>query len=49
MPYTNGDGVHVYYESFGDGLPIAFLHPWSINRYIWSFQLLNTCSKLSIN
>ena len=40
MPYINRDDVNVYYESFGAGLPIVFLHPWSTNRYIWSFQLL---------
>ena len=40
MPYINRDGVNVYYESFGTGLPIVFLHPWSTNRYIWTYQLL---------
>ena len=40
MPYVTRDGVKVYYESFGQGLPIVFLHPWSTNRYIWTNQLL---------
>lgn len=40
MPYVNRDGVNIYYESYGSGLPIVFLHPWSTNRYIWTFQLL---------
>ena len=40
MPHVNRDGVNVYYESFGQGTPIVFLHPWSTNRYIWSNQLL---------
>ena len=40
MPYVNRNGVNVYYESFGQGQPIVFLHPWSTNRYIWSNQLL---------
>ncbi len=40
MPHINRDGVKVYYESFGQGLPIVFLHPWSTNRYIWTNQLL---------
>jgi 3-oxoadipate enol-lactonase len=40
MPYINRDGVKVYYESFGQGLPIVFLHPWSTNRYIWTYQFL---------
>ncbi|MDP6183988.1 MAG: alpha/beta hydrolase [Gammaproteobacteria bacterium] len=40
MPYVNRDGVNVYYESLGQGLPIVFLHPWSTNRYIWANQLM---------
>ncbi len=40
MPHVNRDGVNVYYESFGQGVPIVFLHPFSTNRYIWSNQLL---------
>jgi len=41
MPHVNRDGVNVYYESFGQGVPIVFLHPFSTNRYIWSNQLLD--------
>jgi 3-oxoadipate enol-lactonase len=40
MPHIQRDGVKVYYESFGQGLPIVFLHPWSTNRYIWANQLM---------
>ncbi len=39
MPTIHRKGVNVYYESFGQGLPIVFLHPWTTNRYIWSNQL----------
>ncbi len=39
MPHVNRQGVNVYYESFGKGLPIVFLHPWTTNRYIWANQL----------
>ena len=39
MPTINRQGVNVYYESFGQGLPIVFLHPWTTNRYIWSNQI----------
>ncbi len=41
MPSINRKGVNVYYESFGQGLPIVFLHPWTTNRYIWSNQLFD--------
>ena len=40
MPHINRNGVKVYYESFGSGTPIVFLHPWSTNRFIWAFQLM---------
>ena len=44
MPHITRNGVNVYYESFGQSSngspPIVFLHPWSTNRYIWSFQIL---------
>lgn len=39
MPHVNRNGVNVYYESFGQGLPVVFLHPWTTNRYIWANQL----------
>jgi pimeloyl-ACP methyl ester carboxylesterase len=39
MPHIQRNGVKVYYESLGQGLPIVFLHPWSTNHYIWAFQI----------
>ncbi|MEX2481615.1 MAG: alpha/beta hydrolase [Gammaproteobacteria bacterium] len=41
MPHVTRDGVKVYYESAGQGAAIVFLHPWSTNRYIWTFQLMH--------
>ena len=38
MPHVHRDGVNVYYESYGSGTPIVFLHPFSTNGYIWYFQ-----------
>ena len=38
MPHVHRDGVNVYYESYGSGTPIVFLHPFSTNGYIWCFQ-----------
>ena len=38
MPYVDRAGVKVYYESYGQGTPIVFLHPFSTNGYIWYFQ-----------
>jgi pimeloyl-ACP methyl ester carboxylesterase len=39
MPYAKSDGVNVYYEAHGQGVPIVFLHPFSTNGYIWYFQI----------
>jgi pimeloyl-ACP methyl ester carboxylesterase len=39
MPYAERDRVKVFYESFGEGAPIVFLHPLSLNRYAWVHQV----------
>jgi pimeloyl-ACP methyl ester carboxylesterase len=41
MPYVERNGVKVYYESFGRGTPLVFLHPLSLNRYVWAGQLFS--------
>ncbi len=41
MPSVNRNGVNVYYESYGQGLPIVFLHPWTTNRFIWTNQVFD--------
>jgi pimeloyl-ACP methyl ester carboxylesterase len=38
MPYVNRSGVNIYYETYGQGDPLVFLHPFSTNGYIWYFQ-----------
>ena len=38
MPYVNRSGVNIYYETYGQGEPLVFLHPFSTNGYIWYFQ-----------
>lgn len=40
MSYVERNGVKVYYESYGSGLPLVFLHPFTTNRNIWTFQTL---------
>jgi 3-oxoadipate enol-lactonase len=39
MPYVSNHGIHIYYEAYGSGVPIVFLHPFSTNGYIWYFQI----------
>ena len=38
MSYVKRAGVNIYYETYGKGFPIVFLHPFSTNGYIWYFQ-----------
>lgn len=38
MPYVNRNGVNIYYETYGKGFPVVFLHPFSTNGSIWTFQ-----------
>lgn len=38
MPYVNRNGVNIYYETYGKGFPIVFLHPFTTNGSIWTFQ-----------
>ncbi len=41
MPYADNAGTRIYYDSFGTGLPIVFLHPWTTNSSIWYFQIFS--------
>src|SRR5579859_3356864 len=38
MPYAQNGAVKVYYDSYGQGAPIVFLHPWTTNGGIWYYQ-----------
>jgi 3-oxoadipate enol-lactonase len=38
MPYAERDDVRIFYECFGEGAPIVFLHALSMNRYAWVHQ-----------
>jgi pimeloyl-ACP methyl ester carboxylesterase len=39
MPYAQRENVGIFYETFGKGPPIVFLHPLSMNRYAWGHQV----------
>ena len=39
MPHVERAGVEIFYESFGRGPAIVFLHPIATNRYVWVHQL----------
>jgi pimeloyl-ACP methyl ester carboxylesterase len=38
MPYAQNGAVKVYYDSYGQGTPLVFLHPWTTNGGIWYYQ-----------
>jgi len=39
MPYADNNGTKVFYDTYGQGTPIVFLHPWTTNGYIWYYQI----------
>jgi 3-oxoadipate enol-lactonase len=39
MPHADSHGVKIFYDTYGEGLPLVFLHPWTTNGYIWYFQI----------
>lgn len=39
MPHVLRNGAEIYYESYGRGMPLVFLHPVNMNRYAWSGQI----------
>ncbi|HLW69463.1 MAG TPA: alpha/beta fold hydrolase [Candidatus Binataceae bacterium] len=41
MPIAQNGAVKVFYDTYGQGTPIVFLHPWSTNGYIWYYQVFS--------
>jgi pimeloyl-ACP methyl ester carboxylesterase len=39
MPYADNGGVKIFFDTYGKGTPIVFLHPWTTSGYIWYFQI----------
>ena len=39
MPYLNSNGVQLYYEEAGRGLPIVFVHEFAGDLRSWEAQL----------
>jgi pimeloyl-ACP methyl ester carboxylesterase len=38
MPIAENKGTKIFYDTYGQGTPIVFLHPWTTNGYIWYYQ-----------
>jgi 3-oxoadipate enol-lactonase len=39
MPTVRHRDVAIHYECYGEGPPLVFLHPLSLNRYHWTHQI----------
>src|ERR1700722_20362826 len=39
MPYADNKGTKIFYDTYGQGTPIVFLHPGNTNGYIWYYQV----------
>lgn len=39
MPYCNMEGIRLYYEERGSGVPIIFVHPPGMGRKVFFYQL----------
>ena len=38
MPFAGVNGVRLYYEIFGEGEPVVFIHGVGITSRVWDFQ-----------
>ena len=34
------DSVNIYYQEYGKGTPVIFIHGWPLNHEMWEYQLL---------
>ncbi len=38
---VNGiDPINIYYQEYGEGIPVIFIHGWPLNHEMWEYQLL---------
>lgn len=38
-PDASGKAVHLFYEDWGTGKPVVFIHGWPLNHDMWEYQL----------
>ncbi len=36
----NNDSNHIFYQEYGEGTPVIFIHGWPLNHEMWEYQLL---------
>ena len=42
------EGVHLYYESHGEGDPLVFIHAWSLSTRVWWNQVDALCDEYRV-
>jgi len=38
-PDGSGSSVNIFYEDYGSGKPVVFIHGWPLNHEMWEYQL----------
>jgi len=38
-PDVSGRSVNIFYEDYGSGKPVVFIHGWPLNHEMWEYQL----------
>lgn len=36
----NSDSNHIFYQEYGEGTPVIFIHGWPLNHEMWEYQML---------
>ncbi len=39
-PANNTDSINIFYQEYGTGTPVIFIHGWPLNHEMWEYQLL---------
>lgn len=39
MPYSNRNGLRIYYETYGEGPPFVLVHANPFNHWLWMYQI----------
>jgi pimeloyl-ACP methyl ester carboxylesterase len=37
---SNIDSINIFYQEYGTGTPVVFIHGWPLNHEMWEYQLL---------
>ena len=46
MPYlTTADGTSLFYNDWGSGKPVVFIHGWPLDADMWEYQMMATAAR----